>query len=324
MKILVPVSNKEYVDSYIKAGADELYLGFHDEKWEEKFGPYSDINRMSGFKKIANPYSLSQLLQIITDLKMEQKHVFVTLNANTYSSNQIKYMEKNYFPYFAETKIDGIIFSDINAMIAAKKLGLHPVASTMCSIYNSDIAEIYYRIGVRRMILPRDVSLEEIKSICKKFPDVEFEAFFMRNGCIFSDGYCLGMHREECGATCTYTSHGRSHYQHNFFSFSDHHDVDVNDYLYRTTFLKTACGMCALYRLNQAGIKSLKIVGRADNHEAICRDIALSKRNIEIMNSSNSEKEYLDKMNFPEGFPQICRMGLCCYYPEIRFESNER
>lgn len=321
MNILVPLNQFEYIDPYIDAGADELYFGFYDHKWEERFGEYSDINRMSGFGKSANSYSFHEILQCIDKIKQRKKRAFVTINANGYTKNQISYMEEYYFPKLINAGVDGVILSDIDEIIAAVDKGLHPVASTMCAIYNTDIARTFFNLGVKRMILPRDLSLDELSVICRKMPDVEFEAFFMRNGCIFSDCFCLGMHRPECGATCTFTRYCRQHYEHDFKNFEDHHDVDVNDYLYRTAYHINACGMCSLYKLNEIGISSLKIVGRADNCQAVCDDIRITRRNIAIMKESSSEKEYLDHMIFPLGFPGICRMGISCYYPESRFDS---
>lgn len=319
MKILVPLSKCEYIDSYIQAGADEFYMGFYDDKWSMVFGNYSDINRMSGFGKRANPYSFEEMVDVIKEIKSKGKSAFVTMNANGYSKEQLKFMERNYLPLLREAKVDGIILSDVNVILSAVKLGLEPIASTMCAIYNSDIAEMYYHLGVKRMILPRDLSLDELANICKQLSDVQFEAFFMRNGCIFSDAYCLGMHRPECGATCTYTRYGDNKYLHDYSDFKEFHDVDVNDYLYRTAFHLDACAMCALYRLNQIGITSLKIVGRADDFDSIYRDIELTNQNIEIMRQSSTEREYLKSMIFPQNFPQKCRMGISCYYPEVRF-----
>ena len=321
MKILVPVNNAESVDKYISAGADEMYLGFHDEKWISRFGKYSDINRMSGFSERANSFSFEALLNIIKEIKSKGRSVYITFNANEYSYEQVCYIKENYFASLKTAGVDGVILSDINLIQSATDAGLAPVASTMCAVYNEDIAEVYRSVGVRRMILPRDLNINEIKSICKKLPDVHFEAFFMRNGCIFSDCYCLGMHRPECGATCTYTRYCDRNYTHDYKEFKDYNAVEVNDYLYRTAFHIEACAMCALYRLKSIGIKSLKIVGRADEVDSVCRDIELTRRNIEIMENSSTENEYLKKMIFPDNFPQKCREGLSCYYPEIRFDS---
>lgn len=323
MKILVPVSNIEYIDKYIDAGADELYLGFYDKRWNSEFGKYADINRMSGFAERANPFSFEQLLQIVKDIKKKNKGVFITINANEYSSNQIRYMIEHYFHPLKIANVDGVILSDIDAICAAKEAGLKPIASTMCAIYNVDIAKIYRDLGVERMILPRDLCINEIEQICVAMPEIHFEAFFMRNGCIFSDCYCLGMHRPECGAICTYTRYGKSRYTHAYTDFNDYNSVDVNDYLYRTAFHIDACAMCALYRLKTIGVQSLKIVGRADDYDSICRDIELTKKNIEIMKKAYNEKEYLDNMIFPDNFPARCREGVSCYYPEIRFNKAE-
>lgn len=324
MKILVPVSNTEYIDKFIDAGADEFYLGFHDDNWIDKFGKYADINRMSGFAERANPFTFEQLTKVTEDLKNKDKGVFVAINANEYSAEQIRYMTEHYFCRLKEVGVDGVIMSDADAICAAEKAGLNPVASTMCAIYNEDIARIYRDMGVNRMILPRDLSLKEIEQICSAMPEIHFEAFFMRNGCIFSDCYCLGMHRPECGATCTYTRYGKSTYTHMYKSFADHNAVDVNDYLYRTAFHIDACAMCALYRLNAIGIQSLKIVGRADDWDSVCRDIELTKKNIEIMEKADSEDDYLNNMIFTDNFPSKCREGISCYYPEVRFKETEQ
>ena len=62
MKVLVPLNSAEYLDKFVEAGADELYLGFYDEKWFHQFGEYCDINRMSGFKQNANRYDFTQMI----------------------------------------------------------------------------------------------------------------------------------------------------------------------------------------------------------------------------------------------------------------------
>lgn len=320
MRIMVPLRSDEYIQPLIQAGADEFYLGFYDEAWEEKFGAYADINRMSGFGIHANPHSFVQALDAVRKVNAAGKRIFITLNANGYSEEQLEYMG-NYFPKLKEAGVAGIIVPDMLLASVVQKYGIPAVASTMCAIYNEDIAAEYFDAGVKRMILPRDLSLDEIGKITDTLPDAEFEAFFMRNGCIFSDCYCLGMHRPECGATCAYVRYGQGGYESSWNTFENIHDTDVNDYLYKL-FHQDACAMCALYRLEQAGISSLKIVGRADDIEGVCRDIALTRENLKTLQNCSSEYEFLKKMVLPDNFPQKCRMGLSCYYPEVRFGSK--
>ena len=73
MKILVPVNNSDYIDRYIECGADEFYLGFYDEQWENKFGKYADINRMSGFGKLANKYNFEEAMKLAAYIKKRGK-----------------------------------------------------------------------------------------------------------------------------------------------------------------------------------------------------------------------------------------------------------
>lgn len=323
MKILVPLNDLSFLERFIDAGADELYLGFYDEEWTQNFGDYADINRMSGFKKLANQHSFSEAMLIVQRIKKMGCGAFITMNANCYSHEQLAFIEKKYIPQMIESKVDGIIVSDINLALLASKYELPTVSSTMCAIYNSDLVEVYKQTGMRRMILPRDLSLEEISDICSQHPEIEYEVFHMRNGCIFSDCYCLGMHRTESGgSTCGFSRLYSKETSSDYSCFYDIHDMDINNVLYNTMFRKEACALCAIYRMMEIGISSLKIVGRADIYEIVCEEIALTKKNIEIARHCKNEKEYLEKMIFPKTAPKRCRYGFSCYYPEVRFGNN--
>lgn len=325
MKVLVPLNDAVYMEKLVEAGADELYLGFYDERWFDKFGEYADINRMSGFRRNANRYDFDQMISLAKRIKSLGGSAFVTMNANCYSAAQIAYMQEFYFPALKEAQVDGLIVSELPLAKAAFEAGIPTVASTMCAIYNEDIAACYYNAGMRRFILPRDLSLDEIASICQVYDDVEYEVFFMRNGCVLSDCYCLGMHRKECGSTCGFLrSHGKQ-FVTETKNFWEKQYIDGNDYWYNVHFHHDACGMCALYRMKEMGIRSLKIVGRADHPDSVYEDIRLIKRNLAIAEGCSSEEEYLNRMEMPARAQKKCLWGFSCYYPEVRFpEKNKK
>ncbi len=324
MKILVPLNHADDMERFVKAGADELYLGFYDETWFERFGDYADINRMSGFRQKANRYDFSRMIALSKEIKALGSAAFVTMNANCYSAQQLAYAKEYYFPAMREAEIEGLIVSDLMLAEAAHEAGLKTVASTMCAIYNEDIAGCYYDAGVRRFILPRDLSLEEIRTLSGQYDDVEYEVFFMRNGCIFSDCYCLGTHRRGCGATCAFLRDHAKQMVTAADGFEERQMIDTNDYLYNVHFHRDTCGMCALYQMQEMNISALKIVGRADNGDAVCDDIRLTRRNMAIVDASATEEEYLDHMEFPEDAQRRCMGGFSCYYPEIRFPGEKR
>ena len=319
MKALVPLNNTEHIDDYIKAGAGEFYIGFYDEAWREKFGDYADINRLTGFRKNANPYNLEEVIKIINKVKEKDVMMYVTFNANLYAEAYLEYIE-NYMKKLKEaTNLDGVIVSCPELVEIATKLGINVVISTISGVYNSDIAKFYRDLGAKRIILPRDLSTSEIEAIVKAVPDVEYEIFMMRNGCRYSDGNCLGFHRSEKSAICGCISGaGRNlHLEGN--DFKTRHEVELNDIIYTQSFHSNACGLCSIYRFVKLGIAAAKIVGRSDEWQYICRDINLVKQNVEIAKACQSEEEYLDKMISPEDSALMCKLGLSCYYPEIRF-----
>lgn len=91
MKILVPLNDWECLQPYADAGADEFYIGFYDQNWFERFGNYADINRMSGFRKYANKYSFEEMISCASQAHALKKAIFVTLNANCYSQEELDY-----------------------------------------------------------------------------------------------------------------------------------------------------------------------------------------------------------------------------------------
>lgn len=318
--ILVPLNSRENIDHFIKAGADEFYMGFFDESWTNICGEYSEINRMSGFKSVANRYQFAELLDIVKCVKDKQRDIFVTINSAAYSPREMDLLS-GYFEKLADAGADGVIISTPELVRKALEYKLKPVASTMCGIYNSDIASLYKKIGVDRMIIPRDLSSMEIQKMTEKNPDVQYEVFLMRNGCQFSDSHCLGFHRREHGSMCGALNGGRIHiFSQNNGGFKSRHDIELNDLLYRGAWHKqAACGLCALYRFVHMNIAAYKIVGRADDEKKVLRDIELVRENILLAKEATSEEEFLEKMRLIDNSYSGCKCGFGCYYPEIRF-----
>ena len=181
--------------------SNDNYMGFYDKKWNEKFGEYSDINRMSGFGKKANTNSFSDISDIITKIKNKGADIFITFNSASYSEEELEFV-RNYVIKLSETNIDGVILSNPELMDIAIKAGLPVVISTIAGVYNSDMVKYYKKSGAKRIILPRDLSMNEIENIIEKDKSMEYEIFIMRNGCKFSDSNCLGFHRTEMCSIC--------------------------------------------------------------------------------------------------------------------------
>ncbi|BBF43385.1 collagenase family protease [Lachnospiraceae bacterium KM106-2] len=318
MRVLVPLNNIEHMQDYMDAGAGEFYIGFYDNAWWKEFGEYADINRMSGYKERANPHDFQKVLQIIQEIKKFEKLIYVTFNSSMYSKEQFVYIRK-YFQELKKVGVDGVIVSCVELVKIAEEIGLPSVISTISGVYNSDIARFYAKEGAKRIILPRDLSVEEIEKITKEVKEVEYEVFMMRNGCMYSDSNCLGFHRSEKCSVCSSIIQSPNEIKMEKDDFKTRNATELNDMIYLDHFHPNACGLCAIYRFVKMGITACKIVGRSDEWECVCEDIRMVARNVEIAKVCESEEEFFDKMEMPEDRVTRCKLGLSCYYPEMRF-----
>jgi putative protease len=318
MKILVPVNNLEHVRDYVKSGATEFYVGFHDIKWESKFGKYADINRLTGYGTSANPFSFEELLELIPVIQEKGGTVFITFNSSIYSQAQLDEMRR-YMEALKKVNVDGIIVSCPELVLMAREYGLFCVISTIAGCYNSDIIHYYQDLGAQRIILPRDITLDDMKTIRSMYKQMEFEIFIMRCGCMFSDSNCLGMHRKEKCSFCLSLRDAYNEVVSGDESFAMHSAAEHNNQLFQDEFHQYSCGLCAIFHFISMNITAGKIVGRGDDWKRICAEIENVKRNIDIAKDCKTSEEYLKRMIIPDDRRDRCNMGLSCYYPEVRF-----
>ena len=325
MAALVPLNGAELLDRLHDANVEQVYVGFHDDEWARRFGP-AEINRMSGFGEEANPFDFSEMCRQIERASSLGMEAFVCFNASSYSREQLDYIERVYLPEIASAGASGIILSNQALIEAARNAGIGAVMSTVAGVFNERIATYYRDCGATRLILPRDLSVYEIEAMTEAVPEVEYEVFLMRNGCMFSDSHCLGCHRSGEPSLCLSLREG---------------DVDINlaegedgeflanvrhtEWLLNMHYHRRTCGLCALWRFEQLGISAYKVVGRGDDADDLVADASLVVQNTEIARDCASEDEYLKRMEPPRHPETLCGYrGLSCYYPEIARYRTDR
>lgn len=139
------------------------------------------------------------------------KKFYVTLNIFPFDDDIAEVDE--YLDYLNSLHVDGIIVSDLGLM--SRIIKSHPSmavhVSTQANVTNADTACYYADMGVKRIVLARELSLEQIRKIRDKLPqDVELEAFVHGAMCISYSGRCLlsgylsgrSANRGECIQTC--------------------------------------------------------------------------------------------------------------------------
>ncbi len=251
LEVLAPAGDRERLMSALNYGADAVYLG------RKQFGMRAGSANFD-FEGLKEAVELSH-----------SKGVKVYLTCNTLPRNsEIPFFEQ-FVKEALEAGADALIAADIGIISLIKKyapdMEIH--ASTQTGIVNYVTANELYNMGCKRVVLARELSLEEIAEIRAKTPkDMEIEAFVHGAMCVSFSGRCLlssyltnrDANRGECAQPCRWGYHLMEEKRPNEFYpvFEDE----------QGTYILNAKDMCMIDhidKLHNAGINSLKIEGRA-------------------------------------------------------------
>ncbi len=179
-KILAPAGDWSSLQAAINAGADEVYLGVTAFKG-------------SNMRNKAKNFVVGDLKEITELCHKDNVKVNLAVNSIVYENelNKLDFV----LDEAKKNDVDGIICWDMAVVQKAleKKLEVH--LSTQASASNFDALKFYHKLGIRRIVLARELNLEQIKSIAKKIKeenlDVEVEAFIHGAMCLAVSGRCF-------------------------------------------------------------------------------------------------------------------------------------
>lgn len=236
MKIVAPAGNMERFYSAISATADEIYLGL----------------KGFGARRNAENFTVEELKQAIDYAHLRGSRIFLTLNT-IMTNREIELLYptlKDLYNY----GLDAIIVQDLGYAEYLHKnfpsIEIH--GSTQMTVANYYEINYLKELGFKRIVLPRELSFEEIKEI-KKHTDIELEVFVSGSLCISFSGNCYmssfiggrSGNRGMCAQPCRKeykTSCGEKSY---FLS--------PKDQLY---------GLDEIKKLQEIGVESIKVEGR--------------------------------------------------------------
>ena len=96
-----------------------------------------------------------------------------------------------FIQYLNEIRVDGVIVADMGIFDAVKENSSLPIhISTQASVTNWRTARMWHTLGAKRIVLARELSLEEIKKIKDAVPDLELEVFVHGSMCMTYSGQC--------------------------------------------------------------------------------------------------------------------------------------
>jgi len=247
-ELLAPAGDMEKLKTAVHYGADAVYMG------------------LSGFslRARAGNFDEAGLGEAVEYARSRGVKSYVTINI--FPHNRDIGEIRNHVAVLRDTRPDGIIVSDPGVFgIVKKEAGGIPLhVSTQANITNYETARFWEALGAERLILSRELSIEEIAEI-RQHVDAELECFVHGALCISYSGRCYlsaflanrSANRGECTNSCrwNYTLMEEKRPGEYFPVYEDD----------RGTYIMSSRDLCMieyLDRLRDAGIDSFKIEGR--------------------------------------------------------------
>ena len=167
--------------------------------------------QLFGLRAFAGNLSDQDMQVLLQTAQEKSKKIYITVNILAHN-NDIELMPA-YLEKLASLPVDGLIVSDLGVISLASKYArdLPITVSTQASVTNYAAAAQYKELGAQRIVLARELSLEEIRKIKEKV-DIELEIFVHGAMCVSYSGRCLLSHymtgrdanRGACAQPCRY------------------------------------------------------------------------------------------------------------------------
>lgn len=171
-ELLVPVGNMESLYAAVHNGCDAVYLG------GKKFGA----------RAYAANFSDEEMKEAIKFCHLYGVRIYVTVNTLVHENELSMVME--YLRFLYSSGVDAVIVQDIGLMESIRRelpdLEIH--ASTQVHSTNNDTLKFLERLGVKRVVLAREMSIDEVNNLDTS---LEIEAFIHGDLCVSYSGECL-------------------------------------------------------------------------------------------------------------------------------------
>lgn len=286
VELLAPAGNIEKLKTAFYYGADACY--FAGKKY--------------GLRAFSENFEEDELASYIEYAHSLGKKAYITVNiiAHNEDFNGLK----EYLEYLEKIGADAVIVADIGVAYFVKqhtKLPLH--ISTQANIVNKYSAKFMEEFGADRLILARELSLEEIAEIRKSLsPKVELETFVHGAMCISYSGRCLlsnyftgrDSNRGACVQACRWQyAIAEVNREGQYFPIEEDE---------KGTYILNSRDLCMIKHIPEiveAGVSSIKIEGRMKSAYYVATVVNAYRRAIDMINRGEKEisKELVDELS---------------------------
>lgn len=274
-ELLMPAGNLEKLKYSLMYGADAVYIG----------------GKVLSLRAQASNFTIDDIKEGVEFAHSLNKKVYVTVNVIPRESE--KDLIKDYLESLERIHVDGIIVSSPAILYMARTYtNIHISISTQASVTNLSAIKFYSSLGANRVVLARELSIDEIKYI-KENTDTEIEVFIHGGMCSGFSGRCTLSNymskRDANGGGCAHSC------RWSYDIYED--DKKINTETFKIGS-KDLCAISYIKDMIDAGIDSLKVEGRMKSISYVST-IAYTYRTLidDIYNNDIKDNEYyLDLM----------------------------
>lgn len=268
IELLAPAGDLSRMKTAFMYGADACYIGGIE----------------FGLRKAATNFTRDDLKEAVEFANKNNKKIYVTLNIIPHEGDFEGMVD--YIKFLDEIGVHAVIVSDPGVFSLVKEnsnLQIH--ISTQGSVTNSNTINFWYKMGASRVVLARELSLEEITTIRKNIaPEMELEAFCHGAMCMSYSGRCLmssymtgrDPNKGDCAHPCRYKYYLMEEKRPGeYFPIEE---TEGGTYIMNSKDMKT---ISFVEKLIEAGITSLKIEGRVKSAYYIATVVRAYRRAID-------------------------------------------
>jgi len=271
-ELLAPAGSFASLIAAITAGADAVYFGLDEEG--------------TNMRTSAKNFSLNDLPKI-NNICGKKVKKYLTLNTVIYGS-EIKKVEQ--IIKEAKKYVDAIICWDFAIISLCRKYKIPFHISTQASISNIEAAKFYKKLGAERIILARELNLEQIKKISQV---IEVECFTHGAMCVSVSGRCFtsqflfnkSANRGECLQPC------RRQYE-----ITDDEGNNLKLENNKVMSAKDLCTLPFVEKLKKAGITAFKIEGRNREPEYVDTTVKIYRKALDKQLNEKEIEESLKEL----------------------------
>ena len=284
LELLCPAGTIEKLKIALHYGADAVYFS----------------GKNFGLRAFAGNFSDEEIVEATKLCHHKNKKAYVTLNILARDDDFQKLQP--YLDLLVKAKVDAVIVSDLGLIEYISKhapsLDIH--VSTQANVTNSHTANHLAQMGVKRIVLARELKLEQIKNIIKNIPKhVEIECFVHGAMCISYSGRCLlsnymdgrDSNRGECVQACRWQYKIRE-----VSRDGEEYEIEEDE---RGSYILNSKDLCMINHLKElkaAGVASLKIEGRMKSQYYVATTTNAYRRAIDNLDRIDDNFNYVEEL----------------------------